>query len=122
MLTPVVPILPARDLDEAVAFYVRIGFQPTGRHPDYALLRRDAAELHLWLCADRRIAENTACCLRVEDLDGLHRELAAAGLERITAPHAKPRGMKEFEVWDPSGNLLRLGQDAGADAPLKALR
>ncbi len=86
MLTSAVPILPAHDLDEAVAFYRRLGFRPAGRHPEYALLRRDAAELHLWLCADRRIAENTACYLRVDGLDALHRELAATGLERATAP------------------------------------
>jgi len=110
VLTSAVPILPARDLEEAVAFYRRLGFQSAGRHPDYALLRREAAELHLWLCADRRIAENTACYLRVDDLNALHRELAAADVGRITAPHAKPWGMTEFKVWDPSGNLLRFGQ------------
>ena len=116
MLTSAVPILPARDLDEAVAFYGRLGFQPTGRHPDYVLLRREAAELHLWLCADRHIAENTACYLRVDDLHALHRELDAADLDRMTAPHAKPWGMAEFEVWDPSGNLLRFGQMSAASS------
>ncbi len=68
------------------------------------------------MCADRRIAENTACYLRVDDLDDLHRELAAAGLERVTALHAKPWGMREFEVWDPSGNLLRFGEMPNAGA------
>jgi catechol 2,3-dioxygenase-like lactoylglutathione lyase family enzyme len=110
VLTSAVPILPARDLDEALAFYGRLGFQTVGLHPHYALLRREAAELHLWLCADRHVAENTACYLRVDDLHALHRELAAAEPGRMTAPHAKPWGMVEFEVWDPSGNLLRFGQ------------
>jgi catechol 2,3-dioxygenase-like lactoylglutathione lyase family enzyme len=110
VLLSAAPILPARDLDEAVAFYGRLGFRATGRYRDYALLRRDSAELHLWLCADRHIAENTACYLRVDDLAALHRELAAAGLDRVTAPHPKPWGMREFEVWDPSGNLLRFGE------------
>ena len=116
MLTSAVPILPARDLDEAAAFYRRLGFREIGRHPNYALLKRDAAELHLWLCDDRRIAENTACYLRVDDLDTLHRDLAAAGSERATAPHAKPWGMREFEIWDPSGNLLRFGESPSAGA------
>jgi catechol 2,3-dioxygenase-like lactoylglutathione lyase family enzyme len=115
VLTSAVPILPARDLDEAVAFYRRLGFQSVGRHPGYALLRREAAELHLWLCADRHIAENTACYLRTDDVQASHRELAATEPGRMTAPHAKAWGMTEFEVWDPSGNLLRIGQSPAAD-------
>jgi catechol 2,3-dioxygenase-like lactoylglutathione lyase family enzyme len=110
VLTTAVSILPARDMDEAVAFYGRLGFQEVGRHPGYALLRREAAELHLWLCDDRHLAENTACYLRVTDLETLHRELRAAALDRISAPEARPWGMTEFYVWDPSGNLLRFGQ------------
>jgi catechol 2,3-dioxygenase-like lactoylglutathione lyase family enzyme len=120
VLTSAVPILPARDLDEAVAFYGRLGFRPVGRHPDYALLLRDGAELQPWLCADRHIAENTACYLRVDDLHALHRELAAAEPGRMTAPHGKPWGLAEFEGWDPSGNLLRFGQappSGGARSP-----
>jgi catechol 2,3-dioxygenase-like lactoylglutathione lyase family enzyme len=110
VLTAAVPILPARDLDEAAAFYSRLGFEVIGRHAGYVLLRRDAAELHLWACADRHVAENTACYLRVDDLRTLHGAFAARGLERMSAPHAKPWGTEEFEVWDPSGNLLRFGQ------------
>jgi hypothetical protein len=33
----------------------------------------------------------------------------------MTAPHAKPWRTTEFEVWDPSGNLLRIGQSPAAD-------
>jgi catechol 2,3-dioxygenase-like lactoylglutathione lyase family enzyme len=110
VLTAAVPILPARDMDEAVAFYGRLGFHEVRRHADYALLRREAAELHLWLCDDRHLAENTACYLRVIDIETLHSQLRAAALERISAPEARPWGMTEFYVWDPSGNLLRFGQ------------
>lgn len=110
MPTAAVPILPARDIDEAVGFYGRLGFRTAARHPDYAVLRRDGAELHLWLCDDRHIAENTACYLRANGIGALHRELLAAEPGLLSAPHAKPWGMTEFEAWDPSGNLLRFGQ------------
>jgi ribosomal protein S18 acetylase RimI-like enzyme len=96
VLTAAVPILPARDMDGAVAFYDRLGFRQVGCHPDYALLRREAAELHLWLCGDRHIAENTACYLRVVDAAALHGELHAAALGRISALEARPWGMIEF--------------------------
>ncbi len=46
----------------------------------------------------------------MDNLGDLRREEAAAGLERVTAPHAKPYGMGGFEVWDPNGNLLRFGE------------
>jgi len=48
--------------------------------------------------------------LRADDLDALYGELRAAALGRISAPEARPWGVTEFQVWDPSGNLLRLGQ------------
>lgn len=115
MLTAAVPILPARDMDEAVGFYGRLGFRAVARHPDHAMLRREGAELHLWLCDDRHIAENTACYLRVSDIVALHRELFAAEPGRLSAPQVKPWGMAEFEAWDPSGNLLRFGE-APADS------
>ena len=90
MLTAAVPILPARDLDEAAAFYGRLGFETVGRHAGYVLLRREAAELHLSACADRHVAENTACYVRVDDLRALHDAYVAAGLDRLSAPDAKP--------------------------------
>ena len=46
----------------------------------------------------------------VAGLGGPH--FAAAG-GRLSAPQDKPWGMREFEVWDPSGCLLRIGQIAG---------
>ena len=115
MLTAAVPVLSARDIDEAVGFHGRLGFRAVARHPDYTVLRRDGAELHLWLYDDRRIAGNTACYLRVNGIGALHREPLAAEPGRLSAPHAKPWGMTEFEDWNPSGNLLRFGQ-APADS------
>ena len=52
-----IPILPARDIAEAVAFYARLGFALMGDpYPDYALVRRDGCVIHFWRCADRVIA------------------------------------------------------------------
>jgi hypothetical protein len=76
------------------------------------LLQREAAELHLWLWTDRHLAENTACYLRVSDIETTHRELLAAGLDRLSPPQKKPWGMVEFEVWDPSGQSAPLRRSA----------
>ena len=87
---------------------------------DYAIVARGSLTLHLWKCADRRIAENTACYTEIDSvasLDALHAEwLAASGRPgfqpgRIEQrPQDKPgHGMREFHVWDPAGNLIGLG-------------
>jgi hypothetical protein len=113
-----VPILPARDIAEAVSFYGRLGFRPFGdARGDYALVRRDGREIQFWLCKDRAVAEASSAYLRSLDVDALHAEFAKADLAaaggRLSAPQDKPWGMREFEVWDPSGCLLRIGQIAG---------
>ena len=113
-----IPILPARDIAEAVAFYARLGFRVMGDPwPEYALVRRDGHEIHFWRCADRAIAEAASAYLRSLDVDALHAEFAKAGIAaaggRLGSPADKPWGMREFEVRDPSGCLLRIGMIAG---------
>lgn len=116
MLRAAVPVLAALDMGEALAFYARLGFQALVRYGDeYAIVERDGVEVHLWGCADRHVAENTACYLRVTDAAALHAEFAAAGAAVLRRPTVEPYGVLEFAITDPSGNLLRIGQslDAG---------
>jgi catechol 2,3-dioxygenase-like lactoylglutathione lyase family enzyme len=119
-----IPILPARDLDQSVEFYLRLGFQLVGRAPapeDYALLRRDGMELHLYGAPELDPATcYAACYLRVTDAKQLHGEYAKlnlpdTGMPRLSALEEKPWGMREFHVVDPSGVLLRIG-DFNTDA------
>jgi len=111
-----IPVLASLDFAESVAFYGALGFETLGLHDDYALVRRGAMELHFWACPDRAIAEATSCYLNVGAVDALHAEWRAAMPEngRIATPEDKPWGMREFAVWDPHGNLLRVGQVIGA--------
>ena len=108
-----IPVLASLDLEETLAFYNRLGF-PTAGHfpPNYAIVRRDRMELHFWACEDRHIAENTGCYLRVSNVDALHAEFEKLDLTpgRMDRPADMPWGMREFHVWDPHGNLLRIGQ------------
>ena len=67
------PILPARDLDESIEFYGRLGFQLVYRHPDlkdYVIVRRAKLELHLfhWPQLDTQTTFAGAY-LRVKDVD-----------------------------------------------------
>jgi catechol 2,3-dioxygenase-like lactoylglutathione lyase family enzyme len=113
-----IPILPARNLDQSVDFYENLGFQVVGRAPapeDYALLRREGMELHLFGAPDLDPTTCYAgCYLRVTDARQLHDEFAKLGLPddgfpRLSTLEVKPWGMREFHVMDPSGVLLRIG-------------
>ena len=91
----------------------------------YAIVMRGALTLHVWQCADRRIAENTACYTEldtVEDLDVLHTEWLAASHRAgfhpgriLETPQDQPHGMREFHLWDPAGNLISFGAAIGKD-------
>ena len=108
-----IPVLASLDFEETLAFYNKLGFKTAGFFPDlYAIVRRDRMELHFWACKERHLAENTGCYLRISDVDGLHAEYAALDLApgRMDEPTDQPWGMREFHVWDPHGNLLRIGQ------------
>lgn len=108
-----VPVLPSADLGGSIDFYRRLGFVCTFRQDGaepYAILCRAAMELHLFGCSDRHVAENTSCYIRLDALEPLHAEYTAAGIDPISDIALQPWGVREFYVWDPSGNLLRFGE------------
>ena len=104
-----VPILASLDIRVTVAFYVdRLGF--ACRHEavgEYAILQRDGIEIHFWPCDDPDIAANTACRVGVTGIDALYEEYAE---RRVLRPdcvvRSTPWGTREFEVFDPHGNLI----------------
>ena len=115
-ITQACPVLAAADVAAASAWYRdRLGFSVKLTTPDYAIVSRDAIELHLWRCGERHIAENTSAYLRVDDVDAVHATMeAAAQGGRISPVAEREWGMREFYVWDPDGNLLRFGQPTQA--------
>ncbi len=92
------------------AYYATLGFAVAHRYPDYLIVRRDDLLLHFWLCADRHVAENSACCLHVADVRPLFAELETRGIGQLAALETKPWGMLDFALVDPNGNLLRIGE------------
>lgn len=109
----IVALLASLDFDITIAFYRLLDFTLVSRHDDYMLMRHGeiGPELHFWLTEDRSIGEATGAYVRTEDAHALSaRWRQAAPGARITQPTDKPWGMREFYVFDPSGNLLRVGQ------------
>ena len=111
----VYPVLPVRDLDRAIHFYVeRLGFQLTfrdGTPGNYAGLRRDAVVLHIQWHAEEDFKGVEAGTLmlrfRVDDPDALHAEYTSSGATSTAKPvRDTPWGTREFAFFDPDGNGL----------------
>ena len=75
---------------------------------NYGIAIREHIEIHFWLCADKHVAENTSCYVRVNDIHALHADLA----KRFDVGEIveTPWGMDELSVFDPSGSLVKFGQ------------
>jgi Glyoxalase superfamily protein len=115
-LTRSVPTLPSLDFNETSAFYRRLGFIEAFR--DLALLRmeRDGVRLHFWLTGNARIPQSTSCWIDVVGIDALH-----AAFEPLRVIHrrggleTKPWGVREFDVADCHGNLIRFCETVAAE-------
>jgi uncharacterized glyoxalase superfamily protein PhnB len=113
------PMLPARDVEKALRFYVdRLGFRHTfGKSANnYVGVGRDGVELHLWWQREEDFQAGKAgqAMLRfvVDDPDALFEEYKAKGLVREGAcVEDKPWGTREFGFFDPDGNGLTFYRD-----------
>jgi len=108
MLKYAIPKFPAANVQAAIEFYEKkMGFSRLFDYGDYAAVKRDAVEIHLWECQDKNIAKNTACRVAVRDIETLYVEYLQAG---VIHPHGtleeKPWGGKEFVALDADGNGL----------------
>lgn len=105
------PILPVHDADAAAAFYAALGFEVDAWGPGYAFVLHGGREvLHLQLVEGLDVDANaTAAYLHVHDVDAWHARMAAA--EGVGAVADEEWGMREFRVVDPSGNVVRIGQN-----------
>jgi uncharacterized glyoxalase superfamily protein PhnB len=120
-LRRVFPVLPARDVSEAVRFYVeRLGFelafQDTPERPQYAGVRRGDVVLHLQFQFEKDFQAGTAgqCMLRllVDDPDALYEEYKDKGVfHEWTRLTDTEWGTREFALWDLNKNGLTFLRD-----------
>ncbi|HET8777117.1 MAG TPA: VOC family protein [Candidatus Limnocylindria bacterium] len=109
-LSHVQPILPVAEMDSAIAFYRRLGFNVEAYDAGYAWVSLDGVELlHLRLVPELEPRSNAASCyFHVPDADAWHAQWSSGGLD-VDPPSDQPWGFREFAVADPSGNTLRVG-------------
>lgn len=113
MLHNAIPKFPVINVHAAVAFYVqKLGFSELFDYGDYAGVKRDEFELHLWECSDRYLAENTACRVNTTDIEALYAEYRAVGVVHPNGSlETKPWGLKEFVILDLDGNGIFLFEE-----------
>ncbi|PSB23921.1 bleomycin resistance protein [Stenomitos frigidus] len=107
-----VPVLPAVDIAATIAFYdQKLGFAIDFQSDDYAGLRRGGAQIHLWQCSDRQLAENTSCRINVSGIDAIYDEYQTQNVIHPNGAIAtKLWGLREFAVLDPNGNCLTFAE------------
>ena len=120
-----IPVLPVTHMIQSLDFYRdQLGFTIVHHDNDFAIIRRNAVEIHLWETSDQSwrnrteeplvvtgtesfIAGTASCRIGVDHIDALHQEYAQ---HPVIHPNGtlsnKPWGTREFAVLDPDKNLL----------------
>ena len=106
--------VPVSDISRALAFYrdvlgMSVSFT-NGDPVGFAILRRDAAELHLTLVKGHQGGRHNAAHLMVADATALHDHLAASGARIVKGLRDADYGLRGFVFTDPDGNRIDVGQ------------
>ena len=108
-LTGAVPTLASLSFEETARFYSRLGFVEQFRDVELMSLVRDGVRVHFWLTGNRRVPQATNCWIDVAGIDALYETMAPLGvIHRRGHLETKPWGVREFDVVDCHGNLIRF--------------
>ena len=121
MLVGAATVFTVRDLTVSLAYYRdALGFDVTFQYGEptyYVCLCRDEVALHLRNAREPDwVAGHTALCVFVDDVDGLHAELARRGAQIVKPPQDYAYGMRDFDVTDPDGNSITFGMESKTGA------
>lgn len=111
-----VPTLPSRDLGATSLFYRALGFIEHYRDDHWLIMARGTLTLEFFPHEHLDPATSDfQANLRVDDLDALHRNFAAAGIPqamsgipRLTPIDVQPWGARAAFMVDLDGTMLRL--------------
>ena len=105
------PILTVGDLKASTRYYREaLGFKldwDWGDPPDFASVSR--GDGILFLCQGCQAPRGAWTMLFTRNVDKLHEEFRKRGAEIRMAPTDMPWGLREMQVADPDGNVLRFG-------------
>lgn len=106
-------IFPVIDMTASIAFYRSLGFEVESYDDGYAWVRHQGGEiLHLAAAPDLNPDQNRAAgYFHVQDTNAWHAAWSADTDVELGPVEDLPWQMREFRLTDPSGNLLRVGQN-----------
>jgi catechol 2,3-dioxygenase-like lactoylglutathione lyase family enzyme len=108
------PTIPVTDMARALRFYGEVlGLKTTfenGNPVSFAILKRDATELHLSRVPSHVPSERNLAHLLVSDATRLHDQLVASGARIVKPLRDAPYGMRDFIFADPDGNRIDVGE------------
>lgn len=118
MLKFAIPVIRVSSAAAAERFFGGLGFERVfsmraddAKHdPCYMGFRRDDAVLHVSSFPGDGAA-GTAVYVAVDNVDDLHREFVAKGIEIDTGPIDQDWGTREMYVKDADRNSIRFSQD-----------
>ena len=120
------PILPAKDFGEMIAFYTDgLGFSLAGVQKDkdgsdkFAIVQMDQVTIGFTASESQRPASEWAAYIYVEDISTFVDQIQGNGVRITRGPEESFYHCNEVEVEDPNGNLLCFAQDMrpGSDGP-----
>jgi catechol 2,3-dioxygenase-like lactoylglutathione lyase family enzyme len=116
-LIPYAYVLAVHDLAGSTAYFREVlGFTLEWNDGDgWQALRRGQVRVHLGRCLDALPPadlgdHNYFGLLMTQDVDHLHRELAAKGAIILSQPADKPWGFREMAVATPEGHRMMFAQ------------
>ena len=113
----ITPFMHVRDLEQALEFTARLGFEPRVRMSDYAYVEREGAGLRIMAYPDAHLFESGrhrfAYYIDVRDVDAIHAELKpvldSLPPEHVHGPADKSYGQRELLIRAPDGQLFVFG-------------
>lgn len=104
-----IPVLPMVNKKETIMFYEsRLGFIAHDRG-NYLLMKKGAAEIHFYLCADKYLCASSRCVIKVSNIQDLYSDLCAVEIIEFEGRlKDQPGGIKQFTITDNNGNTLQF--------------
>lgn len=113
MILKIIAALPAINIKDTIMFYQsKLGFTGVD-YGNTAVLKKDGIELHFFMTNNKDLCQQSTCQIEVTDIECLYSDLSALEIVAVKDQlKDKPRGIKEFNVRDNNGNLLRFTESA----------
>jgi Glyoxalase/Bleomycin resistance protein/Dioxygenase superfamily len=112
------PFLPAKDFGTSLRFYTELGFRPLRLGPPLASMHLGPFAFLLQANDDPSAAHNLVMHLLVSDVAAWWARIARLGLDARygvqppRAPTLEPWGLTVSYIWDPSGVLWHIAEEA----------